>query len=148
MGNTSGKRRKQVKEEREAQKAGLFMRAEQVLAAKAHDARSAATGALMPFSENAFSANIAAAKHAQLQRRGAQLSKADYIAILLKLQRVPETELAMHRYNSMSCDDLRSALRLLLYASDVVADAAEEEAVQRQPIVTAEVVEYVDASAE
>lgn len=120
MGNTSAKQRARQIEAKE----NLFTRADQVLAMRA-EAASASAGVL-PLTTQAFRAALAEQCQAQLLKRGAPLTKDDLIMILFKLQGMERNELAFRRYNDMSCTDLRAALRLLLYAADVVEVAVEE----------------------
>lgn len=56
---------------------------------------------------------IGSAKVTQLERGGAIFTKADLIAILIKLEK--KDEKAAIEYRCLTCDDLRSAIRLLIY---------------------------------
>jgi hypothetical protein len=57
---------------------------------------------------------IGNAKIQQLQRGGAPFTKADLIAILLCIENKQDSD-AVH-YRVLSCDDLRSAVRLHIYS--------------------------------
>lgn len=62
-------------------------------------------------------------KETQLGRRGKPMTKADLIAILAKLENISENSAEILKYQTLSNDDLRSFIRLKLYAEEVVVDA-------------------------
>ena len=57
----------------------------------------------------------------QLERGGGAFTKADLVAILAMLKREREPNERALEYTSLSCDDLRSMIRLLIYAADSLA---------------------------
>jgi len=67
------------------------------------------------------------AKETQLNRRGKPFTKADLIAILAKLENVNTESLEILKYQTLSCDDLRSYIRLKLYAEEALEEEKKEE---------------------
>lgn len=93
---------------RESQKADIF---DQAKAAVSTEQRAVVT----PFDNF-----MCQSKATQLDRKGMPFTKADLVAIYLKLQNQDPSVALLSSIQTMSCDDLRAHIRLLVYAEDFV----------------------------
>lgn len=84
---------------------------------------------LVPY--NPVAEIIGHTKIAQLERRGNALTKADLVALLLKLEKRDERDVMY--YQSLSCNDLRAAIRLMVYDEPNAHHEIIEEVIEAPP---------------
>jgi hypothetical protein len=116
MGNRTSKAERK---HREAAKDAAFKQAKEKVRAQ----QPANFGALIAYQDPAEL--LRRAKETQLDRRGKPFTKADLVAIFMKVTKTPENSPDLPRYLAMSNDDLRAAIRLKIYAPEIFEDKSE-----------------------
>ena len=116
MGTRASKAERQ---KRETVKTDVFEKAKANLEEKKRRQDLANHGAVI---NHPFQGMLHQAKLHQLDRKGMALTKADLVATLIRLKNLDEKSPLIYQYQNLSCDDLRSFIRLILYSPETLEE--------------------------